>query len=315
MMSKSNWSIQGIALMVGATIIWGSTFAVSKMAMEEIHPITLSALRCVIASVVTVALAVRTNRGYKWNALPWKTLITLGVTGTGLFFVLQNVGLYYTSATSASLVQATIPVFVFILSFLFLKERITMKGLAGTIASVIGAVIIVISGTDSDSGNWPLLGNALVLASALMWAIYTITGKRSSADLPDTIITASSNLFGLLILLPLSIVELANAGQSLSMPSLRAWAAVIHLGLLGSGLAYLLWNKGLKLIPASQAGIYVNLCPVASVVFAGIMLGETITLGQVVGGAMVIAGALVAGGGGDTAGEIDQEKESGKASL
>lgn len=285
-------NLSAIASILGAVSIWGSTFAVSKMAMQEIGPINLSVMRFLLASAITGAMAIRANPRRDWRKVPWKVLALLGASGGTLFFLFQNVGMYLTSASSASLIQATIPVFTFGLSYFFLKERGDWRRLAGTVLSVVGVAVIVTMAGGATFGDNSLLGDLLMLGSAATWGVYTVVAKKASRNMDDSVISAGTALFGLLFMLPFLPME-TGPSRWVSGVSARALMATAYLGVMGSGVAYALWNKGLKTIPASQAGIYVNLSPVIAVVFARALLGEAITLAHVLGGGMVILGAAM----------------------
>jgi len=226
----------------------------------------------------------------KTSSLPVLPLATVGFFGVTLFFSLQNIGLYYTSAANAGLIQGSIPVFTLLFSVLLLGEKITFARGTGVICSVTGVSLVVVAGaTTPQAGS--LLGNLLVLGSAVAWALYTIKGKALVGKVPQHIVAAGSATFGLLFLLPFLLLEVRFVSYQAMSPA--AWMAVIYLGLFASCAAFFLWNYGLRSMSAVEAGTYTNLAPVVSLVTAAALLGETIGLSHLLGGSMVIAGVYL----------------------
>lgn len=276
--------------MLAAVFIWGSTFVITKIALVDLGPIMLAILRFAIATAIFLPFLVSYK---KQNPLPWLSLVIVGFFGVTLFFALQNLGLYYTSAVNAGLILGSIPVFTLLFSALFLGEKLSSTRIVGVICSVSGVSLIVLTGSPAGAGSFPILGNMLLLGSAVAWALYTVKGKSLLRSLPQHVVTAGSVSFGLLFLL--LFLPLEARFVSYQPLSAATWLAVGYLGFFASGAAFFLWNHGLKSVSAAEAGTYTNLSPVVAVVTAAILLGEPIGLSHLVGGSMVIIGVYFAG--------------------
>jgi drug/metabolite transporter (DMT)-like permease len=214
-------------------------------------------------------------------------MLLFGVIGVTLYFGLLNVGLFFTGAGSAALLQAGIPAITTLLSVLFLKERVSRLQLLGI--SLSGAGLLLVMGNSvGKGGSSPLLGNLLIAGSVLAWAIYTVQGKHLSSTFPWLVVTTASIGVGVICLLPFALGEVLWQG----LPHLHAdgLMQLLYLGGVSSALGYGLWNYGLRFLDASQAAPYFNLIPVVGLLLSVLVLHEPLTLIQVGGGVFTLLG-------------------------
>ena len=273
-----------IALILTA-IIWGSALVVTKSLLQEIGPFTAAVLRFFIAWVILAPFAFR--RGYRLSLAVRPTFLLFGLTGIALYIAMTNVGLVFTSASSAALVQASIPAVTTLLSVLLLKERVSRRQLLGIGLSIAG--LLLVTGINMhQTGSAPLVGNLFIFGGVLAWAVYTVQGKKLVSTFPWLVITTASISAGMLFLLPFAIGELWLQG----LPHLRVDGLVelLYLGAASSALGYALWNYGLRFLDASEAAPYINLIPVVGLLLSVILLHEPLSLIQVVGGALTLFG-------------------------
>ena len=273
-----------IALILTA-IIWGSALVVTKSLLQEIGPFTAAVLRFFIAWVILAPFAFR--QGYRLSLAVRPTFLLFGLTGIALYIAMTNVGLVYTAASSAALVQAAIPAVTTLLSVLLLKERVSRQQLVGIGLSIAG--LLLVTGINMhQTGSAPLVGNLFIFGGVLAWAVYTVQGKKLVSTFPWLVITTASISAGMLFLLPFAIGELWLQG----MPHLRAdgLMQLLYLGTASSALGYALWNYGLHFLDASEAAPYINLIPVVGLLLSVILLHEPLSLIQAVGGALTLFG-------------------------
>jgi drug/metabolite transporter (DMT)-like permease len=278
---------RSLLALTGAVVIWGSTYVVIKGALDDIGPLALALARFLVVLPVLLPLARRAGLG--WAVLRLPRFWAFGATGVTVYFGLQNVGIALTTAGSAALITAAIPGATALLAFAVLGERPSRLRWIGIGVSTAGVALLVGSGL--ELGRWEAVaGNLLVLGSAVAWALYTIQGRRLGASYPPVVSTTASFITGSVLLVPLAAAELAVLGP----PTLTGAvvAATLYLGLLGSGLAILLWNVGLREVEASAAGAFTNVVPVVGLAFA-VGLGEPVAATQLVGGALAGLGVLL----------------------
>jgi drug/metabolite transporter (DMT)-like permease len=274
--------------LTGATAIWGSTFVVTKALLDESEPFFIVVARLTLALIILWPLFGR-RRGERPMLPLTPPFIALGLLGVAGNFGLQTVGLSYTGAADAALIVAITPVAVAVLAAVFLDERLVPRKLIGIGVSIAGVIAITgIGGAATPAG---MLGNFLVIGSTLSWAGYTILGKRLGTQSHGAgVITIATIGWGLVLLLPVAIVEMIVSAPELS---LRGVAALAYLGIGGSGVAFLLWNYALGAIGALVAGAFLNLIPVFGVALA-LVVGESLSLGQVAGAVAVGVGVWLA---------------------
>jgi len=279
---------RGYAALFITILIWGTTFIVTKLVLREIGPLQLTGLRFLIAFLLLAPLAAR--QGFKLKDIFQPKYILFGLTGTTLYYALQNVGMTYTSVSSTVLILSIVPALTSVLAVVFLKERIGKWQIAGIILVTIGVALVSMDNSGSETNANPLLGNLLIFISALSWAVYTIQGRKMADDHPALVMTAASTGAGALLLLPFIGWEALTLGLPQLSP--LSWLGILYLGLAASGLTMYLWNYALHYLPASVASAYINLVPVIGLASA-FVLGEKPPLIQLIGGGLAIAGVWI----------------------
>jgi drug/metabolite transporter (DMT)-like permease len=266
---------------------WGSTFVVTKGLIELWPPFTLGFARVAIGTLVLLPLALSRRR--REVQLPWPTICCMGLVGVALYYMAFNFAMLYTSASQGALVQSSIPAITALVAVVWLRERASTLRWLGIALSVVG-VLIVFSGDSIEGPASALFGNLLMFASVLCWGIYTSLAKRVAAC-DSIVITVCITGSGSLMLLPLAGYEIATVG--LQPLPIMGWLGVLYLGVIASGVAYLLYNASLRYLDASEVGVYTNLIPVVGVLTGVIMLGEPLSLRAIVGGAVVMLGVWI----------------------
>ena len=271
-------------------ILWGSSFAIIKIGVQEIPPITLAFLRFLIAVPFLITFTYLRNRhAFERRILKdWKIFALLGVTGVTLQNLLQNVGLQFTTASNASLIIGANPIFIALLDTLYLKEKATLRLVSGVVLAFSGVVLVI------KPTEWPLhpmmvIGDLLCLCSGFAWACYSVLTRKQLLEYGANEITTYSMALGTLFLLPSSLVF-----ETLDLPaSSMSWFILLYLGLLCSGLAFLLWSRALEDVSATKAGAFLFFIPVVSVMFAHFILSEPLDVLFAVGTILVLIGVAL----------------------
>ncbi|MHB0857683.1 MAG: DMT family transporter [Anaerolineae bacterium] len=282
---------RGVLALLLTVLIWGSTYIITKSALNDIGPFALAAVRFVIGYAILVPFAWR--QGYRLRMSLKPEFVRFGLTGVALYYIFQNLSLQYTTAVHTVLVQSMLPAVTAVLAVVVLKERLRTVQVAGLGLVVLGAVVLtgrVGDAAPPDARAW--LGNAFIIASVLTWAVYTIQGKRMGNAYPSMVSTTASIGAGLLMLLPAAGVEAWQ--QGLPHFTLPTVLIIVYLGVASSALTMFLWNYALETVDASIAGMYVNLVPLVGVAIA-LLAGESITLYQIIGGCLTLGGVWLSG--------------------
>jgi drug/metabolite transporter (DMT)-like permease len=288
-MTRRSWAIVTVLVLM---VIWGSTFVVTKAAARDISPLTLAALRFLIATVVLMPVAMaRGNWRSMPKPVPWLSLLGMALTGIATFTIAFNYALVYGSATQGALIYALLPAVVALAAVMFLNEKLSARRIAGIALSIVGVSLVVIAGEADSASPRPVIGALWMIGAVIAWAAYTVFAKRL-AEADQVITIALVSLFGTVMLAPLAIVELSQTPWR--APSLQAWGGVLFLGVIASALAYIAYGRALRELDASLVGARINLDPIVGVITAVVFLSETLHGGQLVGGTIALTGMWLA---------------------
>lgn len=284
------------AILIAVTI-WASSISVIKVILVEIAPLTLAFIRCAFASlilIVAVLLAKESSQFFRAIRSDWKHLFVLGLIGITVFNSAQIFGVQRTSTALAGILLSTSPLFMVILSVLFLHEVITKNKFLGILVGFIGIILVFIKGQgDVDPfESQAFWGNLSLISAALSWAVYSVHNKKLFEKYSPLHLTAGAYLFGtpMILLFVLAFEDLSDLG---SIPATN-WLALLYLGVLASGITLLLWNYALNRMDASRASVFLFLIPVIAVLIGWLILDETVTIYTFVGGAFILMGVYLA---------------------
>ena len=181
-----------------AVLFWGLSFVATKIALQSFTPFCLIFFRFFAASIFFTILLWRT--GFPpLTGKTLKSLLLLTLMQPGLYFLFETTGLQYTSATKTSLIIATIPIVVLVLSALYLHERLRPLNILGIILSLIGVVLLVLGGKHQVAADGILLGDILIFGAVLAASIYMIMTRRLGESLTSLQITGMQIIFGALL--------------------------------------------------------------------------------------------------------------------
>jgi drug/metabolite transporter (DMT)-like permease len=273
------------------TVAFGGTFVATKVALRGFEPLLIALVRFTVAGAILWLAWRRRGRREAVSRRELGRLALLGFVSLTVYFTFENVGIAHTSASSAAILIATIPIFVFVLNAVTVREHTAAGQWLGVALSFAGVVALVELGA-RGAGDTTLVGDLLVLAASLAGAVYTVMARRLLVTRSALFVTTFQTLFGALFMVPLAAVEAAVVG--VRTPTAAAVSAVLYLALLGSIVAYLLLNYGLRFVPAGRASTFTNIVPVIAVATAFVVLGERFTAGQALAAVVVVAGVFLA---------------------
>ncbi len=276
-----------------AVTVWGASFVAAKIALEEIQPVTLITLRFAMGLAVILFLAARARALRRISARDFAFLALLGLISIALHQALQANGLVFTSASSMAWLVGLNPVFTALLAWLFLSEKFNALKIAGLAIALFGALVVVTHGAFTfDVLRLPsTVGDLLALASALNWAIFSVASKPMLRRMSPLLMIAYVMTLGWIFVLP--FFAAAQGWSDIANLSARGWLAIIFLGVLCSGVAYIFWYDALQKIDATQAAAYIYLEPLVTVLVAIAFATETFTLTTFVGGLTILAGVYL----------------------
>ena len=281
-------------LLVLTMLFWSGNWIFGRTVRHEVTPIAFAYWRWLVALLVIYPFAFRHLRAQQQVFFrEWKLLLTFGALGIGLFHTMIYKALAATTVINASLVNSAMPVMIVAISWLLYREKITWRQAAGIVISLGGVVVIVSRGSPevllSLSVN---RGDLWALAAVPVWALYSVLLRRRPADLHPMAFLAGTVLFGVALLTPFFLWEVAVHRPA--VPSLQSLAGVGYVALFSSVLAYKFWNSAVGAVGANKAGQFAHLLPVFATALAVVFLGERLHLYHLAGAALILLGIWLA---------------------
>lgn len=285
--SSSSRSLGFLACGAAGTL-WGTGFFFGKIALREVSVGHMVLYRFLFALLPALPLAIRQDQ--RWSRRDWTILGISALFGIPLQFLLQFKGLSMTSLAHASLMIGTLPVVLAAAAAVFLHERLDTLGWLALAGSTAGACLIAVAG-GHGSGGATLAGDLLVVFSVLISLIW-IMGNRTLLQQHGTLAVSSRSLLAGTLMLAVW-VPLQDGVPPVHGISWKAWAALAASGLLCTAATTVLWNWGLTQIPASQAGIFLNMEPVVGSLLGVWIFRERLGPAAWVGGTLIVGSAVL----------------------
>jgi drug/metabolite transporter (DMT)-like permease len=277
-----------VVALVGATLFWAGNYVLGAVAVQEMSPVSLTALRWALAAIPLLVIAQVVERP-DWRAVlrTWPRQLVLSLLGMVGYALFVYTALQHTSSVNASLVNALNPALIALLGAAVVRRAPSPRAVLGMVVGLVGVLVVITGGRLTGLTSLELnVGDLLMLGAIVVWSVYTI-GGRSLAGVPPTASTAVQATIAALVMAPF-----AAAGQ-VHRPSGRdATVALLVIAVLPSVGSYLLWNLALRRVPPAEAGSYLNLITVFTVLISA-LTGYALGAAQVVGGVLVLGGVLL----------------------
>lgn len=280
-------------LMTLAVLFWAGNFILGRAFHSDIPPVALAFWRWAIASLLIIGPACKHLRRDLPEILRcWPAVLLLSTLGIAAFNTLAYSGLQYTLAINAFLVQSLMPVLIVALSFLIFREKIRRIQAVGILVSLCGAVTIIARG---DLGAILALrfnqGDLLVAAAVICYAGYSVMLRKRPSIHPLSFIAVTFWL-GTIIISPLYAWEAINV-RTMNVEA-TTFAVIGYVSIFPSIISYLCFNRGVELIGANRAGLFIHLMPVFGSLMAIIFLGERFLWYHGLGIGLIMAGIYLA---------------------
>ena len=287
-MKTNDKKFVGHILALITIIVWGSTFISTKMLLSEFSPVQIMICRFAIAYVVLWLIRPKFDKtGIKDELL----FLLMGIFGCTVYFITENTALRYTLASNVSIIVASAPILTAILAHFFVKgEKLNKNIIFGFIVAFTGVALVVFNGQFVLKLN--PLGDLLSLGAALSWAVYSVILRTCVDKYNSVMLTRKLMFYGLLTSLPIVAFE----GEPFPFEAFRIpemLFCVLFLGVIGSGICYVLWNKAISKLGVVITNNYIYINPFVTLVTGGIILKEPITAMGVAGAILIISGVVL----------------------
>ena len=277
-----------ILALATAGCLWGTGFLFGKVALREMSVGTMVLFRFAFACAGLLPLIFFDRP--RFAGKEWLWVLTASVLGVPVQYLVQFKGLSLTTVSHASLMVGTLPILLAVAAVLFWRERLHLGGWIALAASTFGAALIALS-SKSASGiaRANVRGDLLVVLSMFAAIAWILISKRLMRHHSAVMVTAFVFWIGTVFL---AAVVTATSGVPSLHYSNRTWVAVAEQGLLATASTTVLWNWGLKRVPAARAGIFVNLEPLVGAILGVAVLHEVLGRMALAGGALIVGGAV-----------------------
>ena len=283
-----------IILLVASSFFWSGNFFAGKVAhLTELTPFKLSFFRWLLALLIllpfTYSQIIKDFEYYKKNLLLMTVIAILGVT---IFNSFTYISLQTTMVINSTLMASISPVMMIGFSWLIFRTKTTMFQFTGIVLSLLGAFSIILKGNISNLYNlYFTSGDIWMVAAVISWCLYSVLLKKIDSTMSQLANLEVMIIIGLIFIFPFYILESLNTSF---VPSNSIDFAIIsYVAVFASIVAFFSWNKGVSIIGANRASLYLHLIPVFSGIWAISFLNEKFTFFHVIGVLFILSGIIL----------------------
>jgi drug/metabolite transporter (DMT)-like permease len=280
-------------MLVLLAAIWGASYLFIKVAVDEIAPAPMMAVRTLLAAAVLITYVVWRFGWERTRAEirpAWRHFLILGALNAAVPFWLIAWGEQHIDSGLAAVVQASVPIFnALILLRVIPHERVSASRALGLAIGIVG--VAVVTGIHPSGGWWAIAGALAIVASSLSYAGAGVYGQLAVSGTAGPVLAAGSMLVGGMILLPVALFQLPS-----SAPDLEATASLLALTLLGTAFAQLVLYRLLAMHGSARLSLVSYLMPGFALLYGTLILDEELTFWTLGGLALILVGVALASG-------------------
>lgn len=285
----SQHRVRGFAACALAGTFWGCGFFFGKIALAEMNVGTMVFYRFAFASLGLLPLLF--THPPRLSASEWRTLLFASFLGVPAQFLIQFRGLQLTTVSHASLMVGTMPVILAVGAMFFAKERLHRVGWLCLVVSTIGAALIALAGHHRPTANGPSLQGDLLVVLSLAIALFWVLLNKKLVERHSAVVVTAYGLVSGTVMLCFAVPAIYGLPPIHGI-SLKAWGASAAAGLICTASSTMLWNYGMTQVPASQAGVFLNIEPLIGSLLGVFLLGDQLGPPAWIGGALILAAAI-----------------------
>jgi len=281
--------------MLGANVVYGTSYVVARVTLESIPPAMLAFTRLALGAAA-LALFSRRQPAAPLSNADRRAIAWMGIVGFAGAYICSNWGLAHSTATNGALLITVEPIAMILLSPWYLGERLSRQGAVGAALTIAGTAVLVVNGipgvTEKLVPHWA--GDLMLVVAGVAYASYSLLGRRVLERHAPLGVTIRSLVWGAAALLPIAALEWAAGARPIL--SATAVSGTLYLAVVITALGYVVWNWALARVPAPRAAIFLNVQPIVGALLGAVVLGEPVTVFTAAGGILVVTGLLVAFG-------------------
>ena len=280
--------LKAYAWLTFCVMVWGSNFVFGKMLVQDFSPALLTMLRLLFIVLFLIGLSSYKKHFKRVNKSDLLVVFFLGLIGVFINQWSFFVGLQTADPTTSALILATTPILTSVLAAIFLKEKLTIRMVMGSIVAIIGIYFVV---TKGDLSSLHIdKGLLWIVITMITFAIMIIITRLLSNRIDPLTITLYSNVVGLIVSIPFAFLLDTPLNVSSDMSD---WIFLIGTAVVVHGIATLIWNQNIRHVDASKASILSNLEPFVAMIMGLILLYKPITRAEIVGSLFIVGGVVL----------------------
>lgn len=286
----SRTPLYAYALLAIAALTWAGNFIVGRYIHDQVTPVTLNYGRWGLALLILLPFTFRpVVRQLPLILCHWRLFALLGLLGIALFHTITYAALASTGAINAALILSLTPVVIVGLSWLLDREIVSAWQFGGILISLAGAVALITRGDISVIRTLDFnRGDIYMLIAIPNWALYSVLLRRRPYNVEPTVLLTVTIAAGVFFMTPLLAIELLR-GSSFRV-NVETTLSVIYLAVFASVIAYFCWNRGVEIVGANKAGLFMHLVPAFGTLLAILILGESFAGYHVAGIVLIVTG-------------------------
>ena len=283
-------------LLIAVMIIWATFYPIIKYIVVDMDPLVLSFYRYFLGFIPLTPFFISELRKQTKKPGPGEVLsiALLGFIGITLFSVGLFYGIKLSTAINGALLTNTQPIFTAILGPMLIAEALSKKKIVGVLVGITGMVLVVTNGnfTAFETEGTAIIGNLLLIGASLVLSLYSMLIKKYIQEYGSIIPTWISMVSGTVFILIINLFRNQSPVQLLALPTMSI-ILVLYLGIIGTSLTYLIFNRALIHMPVTTATSYKLLIPVFGLVFAVLFLGEQPGTATLIGILIVVSSVYI----------------------
>lgn len=275
--------------MLISVVFWGISYIAIKVVLKELEPVEMISIRFLLAAP-TLYLIIRYKRLKMWP-LPMKGKLIFAAFVVFLHFWVMATGMKETSASNTAWILTTAPIFIALLSWVYLKEKFNLSQWFGLLLAVAGVFALVYNGKIENLGWLRTRGDVIVLGSCVTWAIYTVGTRELTARINPLVATFWMVCIAGLVFVPWTFAT-SGFDRFLHL-QMNTVISLVFLGIFCLAIAFWLWSEGLARQTAAEVGVYLYVEPLVTMIGAWVLLSERITVWLILGAILISVGVWV----------------------
>jgi drug/metabolite transporter (DMT)-like permease len=280
--------------MAASMTIVGSFVVVNKIITAKIPVFIASELRLFTGALILLPLLFIREKGFP--IIPKRDMGVLflqAFIGVFLFSIFMLYGLKYTTAIEGGIITSTTPAMAGLISFFFLKERLTRNKIIGILLAVLGTMSVNVFGllTNAEWTIRSLFGNTLIFGAVIGEAVFFTFGKLVSKEISALLISTMMSIMGTILFLPISIYQ--SISFDFSKLHIIDWLLILYSGIVVTVIAVLLMNQALTKVSGGTAAVFTSIMPISAVFFSTLFLHESFYWYHIIGLLSVLVGIII----------------------